>query len=234
MYSHCSCVNDFFNSFFHSPLHLNLPLCFLFTTKPQNHPCPSLNHRSLSSSHNKTTKPCLPSLNHQSRCYHPNTKAQKLKLAITNHRIGKNQMKSNQKTNQNTDEFKRGPWQHYIKIEGDGGGSVQLGLAQVFGDGEFGSSLRNLLTKEEERIKRRRKKEKKKKKEQEKFKEKERKSRRQKKKERGEWGLCGLVIFSRRNNTVGPLSLPYEQNQSLKSLIKRDLSVCLFVVQVIL
>ena len=71
--------------FFSLPLHLALPLCLLLTIKSQNHPCPSLNHQSLSSSKNKITKPLLPSLNHRSRWYHPNTKTQKLKLAITHH-----------------------------------------------------------------------------------------------------------------------------------------------------
>ena len=79
-------VQIIFYSFFLSlPLHLALFLCLLLTTKLQNHPCPSLNHRSLSSSNNKITKPPLPSLNHRSRWYHPNTKTQKLKLAITHH-----------------------------------------------------------------------------------------------------------------------------------------------------
>ena len=64
----------------------------------------------------------LPSLNHRSRWYHPNTKSQKLKLAITHHntktqklklaithhRTSKNQMKSNSKINQNQDEVKWG------------------------------------------------------------------------------------------------------------------------------
>ena len=71
--------------FFSLPLHLALPLCLLLTIKSQNHPCPSLNHQSLSSSKNKITKPLLPSLNHRSRWYHPNTNTQKLKLAITHH-----------------------------------------------------------------------------------------------------------------------------------------------------
>ena len=106
--------------FFSLPLHLALPLCLLLTIKSQNHPCPSLNHRSLSSSNNKITKPPLPSLNHRSRWYHPNTKTpklklaithhntkiQKLKLAITHHRTSKNQMKSNSKINQDQDEVK--------------------------------------------------------------------------------------------------------------------------------
>ena len=46
-----------------SPFILLFP-CLRLATKPQNHPCPSLNHRSLSSSNNKITKPPLPSLNH--------------------------------------------------------------------------------------------------------------------------------------------------------------------------
>ena len=115
MHGYCSCANDFFILFFSLPLHLALSLCLLLTIKSQNHPCPSLNHRSLSSSNNKITKPPLPSLNHRSRWYHPNTKTpklklaithhntkiQKLKLAITHHRTSKNQMKSNSKINQN-------------------------------------------------------------------------------------------------------------------------------------
>ena len=71
----------FFILFFSLPLHLDL----LLTTKPQNHPYPSLNYRSLFSSNNKITKPLLSNLNHRSRWYHPNTKTQKLKLAITHH-----------------------------------------------------------------------------------------------------------------------------------------------------
>ena len=106
------------------PLYFALLLYLFLTTKPHNHLCPSLNHWSLSSSNNKITKPPLPSLNHRSRWYHPNTKTQKLKLAITHHntktqklklaithhRTIKNQMKSNSKINQNSDEVKWGPW----------------------------------------------------------------------------------------------------------------------------
>ena len=121
MHGYCSCANEFF-IFFSLPLHLALLLYLLLTTKPQKHPYPSLNHRSLSSSNNKITKPPLPRLNHRSRWYHPNiktqklkleithhnTKTQKLKLAITHHRTSKNQMKSNSKINQNQDEVKWG------------------------------------------------------------------------------------------------------------------------------
>ena len=60
MHGYYSCANDFFILFFSLPLHLALLLCFLLTTKPQNHPYPSLNHRSLSSSNNKITKPAQP------------------------------------------------------------------------------------------------------------------------------------------------------------------------------
>ena len=81
MHDYCSCANDFFILFFFSlPLHLALPLCLLLTIKS-----PLLNHQSLSSSNNKITKSPLPSLNHRSRWCHPNTKTQKLKLAITHH-----------------------------------------------------------------------------------------------------------------------------------------------------
>ena len=131
MHDNCSCANDFFYSFFSLFLLLAPLLCLLLTTKPQNHPCPSLNHRSLSSSNNKITKPLLPSLNHRSRWYHPNTKnqklilaithhntkTQKLKLAITHHRTRKNQMKSNSKINQNQDEVKRGPCSTTSRLE---------------------------------------------------------------------------------------------------------------------
>ena len=63
-------------------------LSLLPTTKSQNH---------------------LPSLNHRTRWYHPNTKTQKLKSTITHHRTSKNKMKSNSKINQNQDEVKWGP-----------------------------------------------------------------------------------------------------------------------------
>ena len=177
MRNYCLCVNDFFILFFSLPLRLVLPLCLLLTTKSQNHPCPSLNHRSLFSSNNKITKPLLPSLNHRSRWYHPNTKSQKLKLAITHHntktqklklaiihhRTSKNQMKSNPKINQNLDEVKWGPWQHYIKIGGGGGGGglLQLGLAWVVGDSVMMTVVRLVRVWEICRRKRRKNKEKK-------------------------------------------------------------------------
>ena len=130
MHGYCLCANEFF-FFFSLPLHLALLLCLLLTTKPQIYPYPSLNHRSLFSSNNKITKPPLSSLNHRSRWYHPNTKTQKLKLAITHHytktqklklaithhRTSKNQMKSNSKINQNQVEVKWGPCSTTLRSE---------------------------------------------------------------------------------------------------------------------
>ena len=176
MHGYCSRANDFFILFFCLPLHHALLLCLLLTTKPQNHPYPTLNHRSLSSSNNKITKPPLLSLNHRSRWYHPNTKknqklklvithhntkTQKLKLAITHHRTNKNQMKSNSNINQNQDEVKWGQCSTTSRLEVAVVGRCNWGWLGLLvatwwwrecddGDGEVGLNLRNLLKKKKE------------------------------------------------------------------------------------
>ena len=102
MHGYCSCANEFFFSL--SPFILLFSSVFF---SQQNHKI-TFTPASTSDPYllptKKITKPSLPSLNHRSRQYHPNTKTQKLKLAITHHNTKNPKTKTSNNPSQNQPE----------------------------------------------------------------------------------------------------------------------------------